>query len=221
MSGLRVLIFANGILPDLKAAGSLLQPGDFIICADGGSRHARSLGLTPNVLIGDLDSMESSEPFWPADRGIQTLRHPREKDETDLQLALNYALQRGSASIVIVGALGGRIDHTLGNISLLSDARLAGRDCCLDDGTERVLLCTDSAGLSGNPGDIVSLLPWGGPVGGIRTQGLKWSLNGETLTPEHSRGISNVMVDRLARIQVGTGSLLLVHRRVTPAVARR
>jgi thiamine pyrophosphokinase len=210
----RILIFANGVLPDLTAARSLLQSGDFIICADGGSRHARALGLIPDVLIGDLDSTDTVGGGPPPDSKTKILRHPRDKDETDLELALSYALERDPSSIVIVGALGGRIDHALGNVGLLADDRLRGRDCCLDDGLEQVLLCRDAAVVSGVPGDLVSLLAWGGAVGGITVQGLKWPLSRETLSAGRTRGISNEMLDTVARIQIETGLLLIVHRRV-------
>jgi thiamine pyrophosphokinase len=128
-------------------------------------------------------------------------------------LALSYALERDPPAILILGGLGARLDHTLGNLGLLLDERLAGRECCLDDGVERVTLCRDQVDVRGTPGDTLSLVPWGGPARNVRTTGLRWPLNDETLLPERSRGISNVMLETTARIEVATGLLLVVQRR--------
>ena len=221
MTGGRVLIFANGALPDLHAAQQLIQPGDFVVCADGGARHARALGLAPDALIGDFDSLEETERARQLTGIIEVKSFSHDKDQTDLELALNYALERDPASIVVVGALGARLDHTLGNIALLLDARLVGRDCCLDDGVEKVVLCREGAEVSGAPGDLVSLVPWGGPAAGVTTQGLKWPLRGETLLAERSRGISNELLGDTARIHIDSGLVLLVHRRIRQAAASR
>jgi len=209
-----VLIFANGVLPSLEAARRILDPAGLVICADGGARHARALGLRPDVLIGDLDSVTESDLGGLTSGPTLVERHPRDKDQTDLELALNYALKQDPSAIVIVGALGGRLDHMLGSIALLSDARLAARDCSLDDGAERVQLCRSDLEIRGIRGDLVSLIPWGGPASGVSTEGLRWALMGETLTPEQSRGISNEMLGDHAHVHVGRGALIVIQRRV-------
>ena len=86
-------------------------------------------------------------------------------------------------------------------------------DICLDDGVEEVLFCRDQAEVHGRSGDIVSLIPWSGAVQGIQTQGLRWSLNHETLYPEKTRGVSNEMLGDSASISIGSGLLLVIHRR--------
>ena len=214
MGTLRILIFANGELPDLEAARQLLTPEDLVICADGGSRHALALGLTPDALLGDLDSITEDELARLAGGKTAVVRYQRDKDETDLELALNYALEQDPARIVIVGALGGRLDHALGNIALLADPRLIRRQCSLDDGVESVVLCRARTEINGAPGDPVSLVPWGGPAEGVRTDGLRWALRGETLLPERSRGISNELLGTSARVFVEYGSVLVIHRRL-------
>lgn len=210
----RILILANGELPDPQAALKLHTPDDLVICVDGGYRHALALGITPDALIGDLDSIKDSDLSRIDGEKTSVIRHQRDKDQTDLELALNYALERDPAFIVIVGALGGRLDHTLGNIALLADPRLIRRRCSLDDGVERVVLCRARTELNGAPGDLVSLLPWGGPAEGVRTDGLRWALRGETLLPERSRGVSNEMLGDTARVFVEYGSVLVIHRRL-------
>src|ERR1700690_1082508 len=152
----RILIFANGELPDLEKARALIHADDYIICADGGTRHALALGLKPNLIVGDLDSVTDVE-LKKADAKI--LQYPRDKNETDLELALNHALEQEPTSIIIVAALGNRLDQTLGNTSLLSDWRLAALDARLDDGVEEVFFCNEQSKVEGRRGDIVSLIP--------------------------------------------------------------
>ena len=216
----RILIFANGVLPDAQKARSLVQPGDFIICADGGTRHALAMGLDPGLVIGDFDSLGPDESEKAERAGAQIVRYPHDKDETDLELALDHALELEPSSIVIIAALGDRLDQTLGNIALLSNARLAALDARLDDGLEETFFCRDKSELRGKAGDIVSLIPWGGPVIDLRTKGLKWPLKNETLDPEKTRGISNELLGNSAVVSLSSGLLLIVHRRVIKAEDR-
>ena len=219
----RVLIFANGELPDLKKTRKLLKSDDTILCADGGVRHALALGVPPRLVVGDMDSATQEEIQELNQAGIPIELHPRDKNETDLELALNRALEQKPSSIRIVGALGGRLDQTLGNISLLSDSRLASLDCRLDDGVEEVFFCRGqpkvpsqvfSERIEGAYGDLVSLVPWNGTVTGIRTTGLRWPLNHETLYPDKTRGISNEMLETAAEVSIESGLLLVVHLRL-------
>lgn len=218
MPSARLVIFANGLLPNVDAARPLLQKGDFVICADAGARHARLLGVRPDLVVGDLDSLAAGDRAWLASSGVPVIQYPRDKDETDLELALQHGLKEAPFSMVIIGALGARLDHTLGNIALLADERLIGLPVVIDDGVEQVLLCRGRSEVQGAPGDLVSLLPWGTPASGVRTVGLKWPLRGDTLHPERSRGISNEMTAQLAEVTCESGLLLVVHsRRLTAA----
>ena len=118
----RIIIFANGDLPNSEKARALLHDDDFIIAADGGTRHALALCKTPNVIIGDMDSATFDlRPL--TEKGTQVIRFPQDKNETDLELAIQHALTLNPKQVVILAALGGRLDQTLGNISLLSDLR--------------------------------------------------------------------------------------------------
>jgi thiamine pyrophosphokinase len=111
--------------------------------------------------------------------------------------------------IVILAALGGRLDQTLGNIALISDQFII----CLDDGIEEVFFCRNQVQINGTVGDTVSLIPWQGEVAGVITTNLKWRLQDETLYPQKTRGISNEMTSVTAAIQIKSGLLLIVHRR--------
>lgn len=209
----RIVIFANGELPDPDKARAILRDDDYIICADGGTRHASALDLKPALVIGDLDSAESDSLHSLQADGVTLERFPRDKDETDLELAIRRAAEMEPTAIVILAALGGRLDQTLANIALLSDVRLSVFDVRLDDGIEEILFCRDQVQVEGRSGDIVSLLPWGGVVTGAQTEGLKWQLNNETLHPAKTRGISNEMTDDTATVKIQSGLLLIAHRR--------
>ena len=209
----RIIIFANGELNDINKARHILHRDDFIICADGGTRHAMALGLTPYLVIGDMDSIDKDE--WQAleKTGISLELFPHDKNETDLELAIHRALDLNAKEIIIIGALGGRLDQTLGNIALLAAPVGNARTLRIDDGVEEIFFCRDQAQVHGKKGDLVSLIPWGNPVFGIQTQDLKWPLQNETLFPDQTRGISNEMMENTASVKIESGLLLIVHRR--------
>lgn len=209
----RIIILANGELPDLEVARALLRADDFILCADGGTRHAQALGLQPQLIIGDMDSTSTTVLQAFHDAGVTIERYSRDKNETDLELAIHRAIMHNPKEIVIVAALGGRMDQTLANITLLCDVRLVPFNIRLDDGVEEIFFVQKQAQIEGRSGDVVSLIPWGEPVHGVYTHGLKWSLDHETLHPSKTRGISNEMLADTAQVEISSGLLLVIHRR--------
>lgn len=213
MKSNRALIFANGLLPDMEAARNLVQTGDAIYAADGGTKHILRLGLLPDLVVGDLDSLEKEDLEFLQFAGIRIERFPRDKEKTDLELTINYALENGHHNLVIVAALGGRLDMTLSSINLLTRPDLMEKDIKLDDGVEAAYFVQQETIIFGNEGDVISLLPWGGKVSQVTTSGLRWELHGEDLNPYETRPISNEMQTKEARIQVGSGNLLCIHRR--------
>ncbi len=166
----------------------------------------------PAVVIGDMDSLTEEELTPMREAGVKMIQHPQDKNETDFELALGYTADAGFSEILIVGALGGRLDQTLGNLALLSQADLAGRQVWMEDGQETVRFVRERVTFTGKPGDIVSLIPWGSEVSGVTTEGLRWPLRQETLQPERTRGISNEMVGETASVSIEAGLLLLVQR---------
>jgi thiamine pyrophosphokinase len=209
----RLIIFANGVIPEFASARRLIQAEDVLIAADGGTRLALALGLYPSVVIGDLDSLSPDDRQQLDAKGTEIQQYPREKDETDLELAFQYACRGGYREILVVGAVGGRLDQTVGNLSLLAKPEFAALDVRIDDGVEEALITRSRCEIHGEPGDIVSLLPWGGPVSGICTEGLRWPLRDERLFPDRTRGISNEMMHKTADISQKSGLLLVIHRR--------
>ncbi len=225
----RAVIFANGLVPEIEAVRALLQADDFLIAADGGANHLMRMGILPAIVIGDLDSVDEEKLYELTDAEVGIEQYSEDKDETDLELALRYAVELEPSAILIVGALGGRFDQTLANLSLLTDPSLPSIDIRLDDGVEEVFFLRPAAAkgqqaasspqgeIHGRSGDTVSLIPWGGHVEGVSTEGLRWPLHGETLYVYKSRGISNAMLADTASVSIQSGLLLVVHRR--PAIS--
>jgi thiamine pyrophosphokinase len=213
MANQRAVIFAKGILQDLESARSLLRDGDYWIAADGGSSHALAFGRAPDVLIGDFDSIPEAVRESLVRAGTEVHFHPADKDENDLELAIRFSVEAGYSDILILAALGGRIDQTLANLSLLGDPVLRGRVVRMDDGVEEILRIEKEAVVAGAPGDVVSLLPFGITAEGVVTDGLQYPLRGETLFPFKTRGVSNRMLGEKAAVSIEKGVLLCIHTR--------
>ena len=217
------LILADGDVP-ARARLETAWPGwddgvDLVIAADGGARHAEPLGVTLDLWVGDGDSLGDDGIAALAAAGVPIERSPVDKDETDLELAVDAALTRGAQGLVIVGALGGeRVDHALANVALLARADLAGRSAVLLDERARLSLmrAPDQAGapvtivVAGEPGTTVSLLPVGGDVAGVTTDGLLYPLDDEPLLLGSARGVSNVVARPGASVTVRRGLLLVI-----------
>ncbi|MDH4207986.1 MAG: thiamine diphosphokinase [Anaerolineae bacterium] len=217
---MRAVIVANGPMPQPPLPELHVGERDLVVVVDGGARNALGLGLQPHVVLGDLDSMEPELRQHLDQEGVQFVAYPARKDETDSELAVKYALDRGATDLVLLGALGGRIDHALANIMLLAIPQLEGVRARMIDGSQELTLIRDEAVIEGNPGDVISLLPLAGDATGIHTEGLEYTLHGETLKFGAARGVSNVLAAPLARVRVGAGLLLLVHQHQAPAEKR-
>ena len=213
MKSSRALVFVNGEVRNLTALKKHIQPGDVLVAVDGGLKYLQMLDLQPHILIGDLDSVDLTqlEPLQKA--GVRVLRFPREKDETDLELALRIPEVLEAQQILILAALGGRLDQTLANIALMARPALLEKDVRLEDGSSEVFIIRSVGTIHGEPGDTVSLLPCQGAAVGIWTEGLKYPLAGEMLYPDSTRGVSNILTTRCAVVQVQSGLLLCVHTR--------
>ena len=208
----RVLIIANGELDSETAQRLLTHSVDWLVAVDGGANHCRALGLVPQLIVGDLDSLTPETLAHFTQAGIPFERHPARKDETDLELALLGAVRQGAEHIVLAGALGGRLDMTVANVLLLMRPELRQVRVELWErlSTAR-LLRPPSDEVHGQPGDTLSLIPLQGDVEGLTTAGLAYPLQDETLFFSQARGLSNVFTEPLARIQLRAGVLLVIH----------
>lgn len=204
------LIFAGGALhpsPGLRADHSW----DLVIAADSGYDHALRCGIAVDLLIGDLDSV-SSEGLQHAERGTAAVeRHRPDKDETDLELAIRAAIDRGADSITIVGGEDGRLSHLLAVATGLADERWSAIpiEWHTRTGIARVATPQQPATIDGAKGDTVSLVPVGTATG-VSTSGLRWRLADDHLPIGTPRGLSNEMVDTRATVNVGTGAVIVI-----------
>ena len=167
----RAVIFANGEMENSAAVREIILPNDTVIAADGGAQYCILLGITPDVLIGDFDSIADAALTEFRQAGTQIIQHPARKDFTYLELALQYASSIGAGEILVLGALGARWDQTLANLLLAASERFRGVDIKLIDGAQEIILVREAMAnkITGKPGDIVSLIPLSDCVQGIST----------------------------------------------------
>ncbi|MEM7285133.1 MAG: thiamine diphosphokinase [Actinomycetota bacterium] len=204
----RALVIAGGPAPhDVQPAS--LPPADLVVAADGGADHARLLGLVPDVVVGDLDSLSVDGLDWIRSHDIEIIRHPVDKDATDLDLAMTHAA--GLADEVLVIDSGqGRLDHSQANILLLASERFASVAVIAATQHGLITVVRGVRKLQGHEGDVVSLLAVGGPAGGVTTSGLRWPLADAVLEPGSTLGVSNEFVQPAASVSVDLGVVLAV-----------
>jgi thiamine pyrophosphokinase len=209
---LKTLILVNGELYQPEILRSRIRAGafDLVLGADGGARHAYTLSVTLDTIIGDLDSL--SDLGHQGISSTEFVSYPAEKDETDLELALLYAEEQGADQIVVVGVMGGRMDMTIANILLITHASLSSCRIEVWHGEQTGwIIKPPGENVSGMSGDTISLIPLGGDASGVTTEGLKYLLKNKELTFGTARGISNLMETTSARIKLSDGFLLAIH----------
>jgi len=204
-----VVVVSGGEPPDPRAA--LAVPlGAPVVAADRGLEHALALGLEVTVAVGDFDSASAEVVAAAEASGTRVVRHPADKDATDLELALDSAVALAPARILVIASEGGRLDHQLATLLLLGSERYAGAQVDAFVGGSRVHVVRGERSLKGSPGELVTLVPLHGPAEGVTTEGLVFPLRGETLDAGSTRGVSNVFAAETARISVGRGVLLAI-----------
>jgi thiamine pyrophosphokinase len=190
---------------------SLEDAGDpVIICADGAARKLLELDIFPAFIIGDMDSTEEEILRYFEQMGSKLIRYPEEKDETDTWLALEHAFGMAPDEIIILGALGGRIDHTLANVSLLVMAAEKGIRTRIVDELCELFIVDDTAAIEGKIGDTVSIFPFSSRVSGITLEGFEYPLSDGIMEIGAPFGISNRLAEERGIISVGSGYLLVI-----------
>ena len=213
---MHVVVLAHGDADDRPWLRARLAAADLVIAADGGAQAAWDAGRLPDTVVGDFDSLDAATRARLETAGSELLRYPRDKDETDLELALRLAVERGATSIQVLGAFGGpRLDHALANVLLLTLPMLAGRAVTLADPRHeaRLLRGPQELDLVGEPGDVVTLLPLTATATGVDTTGLRFPLQNGTLELGRSRGVSNELTGESGAVRLADGLLLVVLHR--------
>lgn len=199
---MKALIVANGVAPEAALVRDLAEGADMVIAADGGSRTAFASGVTPDFIVGDLDSVEDLSSSFPQDRVIRL----DDLNATDLEKAVEFCIERGCDAVDIVGAGGGRADHALGNLSVLVVFRDRVKVRIIDDQFETSLV-NGTIEISGEPGTVISLVALG-VCTGVTTEGLRWKLQNDTLDFS-PHGIHNELIGEAGSVTVREGNLFL------------
>lgn len=207
---MKAFIYTGGtILPD----GITERPkaGDLCIAADGGYRNAEQMGVRVDVLLGDFDTLGEPKDI---DERTEILRVPAEKDFTDTQLAVETAIERGADDIVIIGGLGGRLDHTLSNLAILEDLSARHVFARITDGQNRVrFLNATSMLLARSEFRYLSLIAATERVRGVSVEGCRYPLKNATLSRNVQYAISNEITGNCALISVKRGALYVIESR--------
>jgi thiamine pyrophosphokinase len=181
------------------------EPGDLVIAADGGYDHLLRLGIMPDLIIGDMDSVSSDVS------GAEVLRFPKKKDETDMHLAYLVGKEKGYSSFLIYGGTGGRPDHTFANYSLLFLAKSGGdRMTVIDKEYDIFALSSEHAVISGRVGATLSLFAFGGEARGVCLSGVEYPADNVTLEADFALGVSNKIEEERASVSVSDGRLLVM-----------
>lgn len=203
LSSLDVACIAGGYVEDHRWLARRLKESAFLICADGGLEHCRKAGLYPDLLIGDMDSL--GERHLDLFASLPKRCYPSAKDQSDLEIALELALEGDAASVTLYGAIGLRLDHALANL-LLALRHPNGR-VRIETEREIAYFVTEKASIDAEVGQTLSLLPLTGECSGVTTQGLMWELEEATLSATFF-SLSNVCVAAPFTVEVKQGCVL-------------
>ena len=210
---MRAVVFVNGDIADYVALARWLHKDDYLIAADGGARHMEILGLSPTVIVGDLDSIDPSLLLRMREEGADVEQHPAAKDATDLELAIARAVRDGATEIMLLGAVGGRLDQTIANLLILAQKNwVVPLTIAEGDQLARVLRGRQSVSLSGPTGGYVSAVALSEEVTGVTYRGLEYPLKNATLRLGSTRGVSNTMVSSPAQVSIESGILLVIQQ---------
>lgn len=201
------VVIAGGEIKDYHRISKLIDPDAFIVCADSGYDHAKKMGITPDLVVGDMDSVHSSVL-----ESIPLKKYPCKKDFTDTQLAIQYALEQGCTELLLLAVTGSRLDHSLANIFLLKELVDLGIQAVIANETNEIHIVVNRIALPGEAGNILSLIPIT-PCKDVTTQNLEYPLSHADLPFGPTVGVSNVFLGSQATVTLSEGYLLAIKSR--------
>jgi len=207
------LIICNGSIGVYSYYNKFFADKPFIICVDGGASHARQLDVTPDILVGDFDSISGDDYSYFSSMGIEILRFPVEKNMTDTEIAVDYAINRGFRFITIIGGLGTRFDHSLSNVLILKKMLDNGVQGRIVNEYNEITLINDRIVIDKERGLKVTLLPFCERVEGVSTKGMYYPLDNATIEIGSTLGVSNEFASETAEVSVKSGLLLVIKSR--------
>lgn len=207
------IIVCSGSVIDYSYHKKYFNKAESVICVDGGAKHVRSFGLVPDVLIGDLDSISEEDLEYFKSLNVKIMKYQSEKDMTDTEIAVDFAIESGYTEIVIIGGIGTRIDHSLANIFLLKRMLDRGIKGLIVNEQNEIRLIKDRISVMREEGSKITLLPLTNLVEGITTKGLYYELNNEAIEMGSSRGVSNEFSADAAEVTIESGILIVIKSR--------
>lgn len=210
-----IAVVVNGAIKDYAWTRKAIQACDYVIAVDGGGNHLQTMGLYPDLVVGDLDSITAEARQSFVDHQCEFMTFPAAKDQSDLQLALEYAVSLKPSQIWLLGALGKRFDHAYANVLLLNLFADSDVPVIIADETHEIRIITSRACFSGMTGDTLSLFSLTAQTLGVTTRGMAYPLKSEPLYSGDTRGLSNIIEDPDASVSLDSGRLLAIRIRKT------
>lgn len=210
---MRICIILNGEIKDYKYIKNIIYKNnyDYIICSDGGANHTYKMNIVPDYIIGDLDSIEENVIKYYKSKNVKFNKFPSKKDETDTELSIWLANKLNAKKIDLIGALGGRIDHTIANMNLLYYIRNKNIIPKIISEKEEVYIAIEEEIIiDGNKGDTISIIPIKGDAKGITLKNLEYPLENGIMEFSRPLGISNIMTNISCNIKVNEGSIIII-----------
>lgn len=210
---MKILIISNGTLDNKDILINAIEEADYIICADGGAKYFYDLEKNPDIVVGDLDSIDEKTLSIMKEKDIKFHRFPAKKDKTDTELAIDYAIDMGAREISLLGAIGTRLDHTLGNIMLLRKLLKRGVKAKIVNSQNEIHIVMDSLTLEATEKDYVSLIPLTEVVKGVTLRGFEYETTDKDFMMDSSLGISNKIINGKGEINIKEGVCLVIKAR--------
>ncbi|WP_129596334.1 thiamine diphosphokinase [Anaerophilus nitritogenes] len=207
---MRCVIVSNGDILHYESMKEKIKDYDFLICADGGAKHLFRMNRIPHFIVGDLDSIDEEVKKYFQEKKVIFYKFPKEKDYTDTELAVEYALEKGATEILFLGVMGSRMDHTLANITLLVDLLKKGIKAKIINEQNAIIATNEDIEIEGELGEYLSIIPLSEKVEGITLKGLKYPLSNATIHIGSSVGISNEFEEKKALIEIKKGIILII-----------
>lgn len=216
------VIVCNGKITDYDFARQVIRKSDIVICADGGASHLKNIGVLPDVLIGDFDSIDDNELENMIRLGVQVIKYPKDKDYTDTELCVDYALKNNFSKIIILGGIGTRFDHTLANVYLLKKIFENNATGVIADEHNEIMIAgsrieinknIEMCGIENSYKNKLTILPFSDRVEGLTTYGLLYELNNADINMGWTTGVSNEFTSDTAVLTLKNGLIIVIRSR--------
>ena len=207
---MKALLVSGGSIHDINLLNKVAEDMDFIICADGGTDYCIDASLVPDIIIGDLDSISKKGIDFIEKNKIPIVKFPVKKDNTDTELAIDYLIEKGFRDIAILGALGTRMDHTLGNIFLLKklrDKKVKGK---IIDHHNIIYLVDNELKVKKQKNSYVSIIPITDNGIQVSLDGFEYPLSNSKVEFSSTLGISNEIKESYGYIKIHSGIALVI-----------